>query len=365
MLFNPLTGIGVLQEGVSRSISAENPRGEKGRGGMAAGKLGPSRKGSPCLSIAPGETRVLAEIEGSGTIVHIWCTAFDQTTEAERYILRDLILRMYWDDSPKPAVETPLGDFFCCGFGVGCQVNALPIVVCPSRGMNCYFPMPFRRKALITLESQHVNEIPGFFYQIDYRLLPELPQDTAFFHAQWRRERLTQPGVDYTVLDGVTGRGHYVGTYLALTTLERYWWGEGEMKFYLDGDEEYPTICGTGTEDYFGGAWSFAEQEGGRTVEQTYSTPFLGYPFYSAQDQGIHNAFHQDECPPMRGLYRFHLPDPILFDSSLRVTLQQIGTCHRGLFERQDDVATVAYWYQDSPDGFLIKLPPREERWPR
>ena len=155
------------------------------------------------------------------------------------------------------------------------------------------------------------------------------------------------------------------GTYLALTTLERYWWGEGEMKFYIDWDEEYPTICGTGTEDYFGGAWSFANQVDGRTVEQTYCTPFLGYPFYSHHDTTVHNNYHNDDCPPMRGFYRWHIPDPIHFEKDIRVTLQQIGVCHRGLFERQDDVATVAYWYQDKPYTDFPPLPEKEERWPR
>lgn len=365
MLGNALSGLAVLQEGVSRSISAENPQGEKGKGGMATGKLGPSRKGSPCIRLVAGETRVLAQIDGAGTIAHIWCTVFDKTTDADCFVLRDLVLRIYWDDSPHPAVETPLGDFFCCGFGVDCSINSLPIVVCPKRGMNCYFPMPFRHKAVITIENQHPNDIDYFFYQIDYRLVDTLPERSAFFHAQWRRERLTKNCEDYTVLDGVSGRGQYVGTYLALTTLERYWWGEGEFKFYLDGDEKYPTICGTGTEDYFGGAWSFAEQEEGRTVERTYSTPFLGYPYYSTRDRSVHNPFHNDDCPPMRGLYRFHILDPILFDKNIRITLQQIGTCHRGLFERQDDVATVAYWYQDFPDGTGQRLPCREARWPR
>ena len=166
-------------------------------------------------------------------------------------------------------------------------------------------------------------------------------------------------------MDGVRGSGQYVGTFLALSALERYWWGEGEIKFYLDGDDKYPTICGTGTEDYFGGAWSFAALGGGKMVEQTYSTPFLGYPFYSRHDEGVHNDYHNDDCPPMRGLYRFHLPDPICFESDLKVTLQQIGSCHSGIFERQDDVATVAYWYQTEPHASFPQLPDRRGRWPR
>ena len=213
--------------------------------------------------------------------------------------------------------------------------------------------------------QKNANKIPAFFYQVDYCLYDELPDDIAYFHAQWRRERLTEKTKDYTILDGVKGKGHYIGTYMALTTLERYWWGEGEMKFYIDGDEEYPTICGTGTEDYFGGSWSFAKQVDGKTVEQNYNTPYLGYPYYSAHDELIHNFYHNDDCPPMRGFYRWHLQDPICFEEDLRVTIQQIGVGYRGLFERQDDVASVAYWYQTLPHAPFQPLMSKEDRWPR
>lgn len=137
------------------------------------------------------------------------------------------------------------------------------------------------------------------------------------------------------------------------------------MKFYLDGDKDYPTICGTGSEDYFGGAWSFTHQVEGRSVEQTYCTPFLGYPFYSRHDTTAHNDYYNDDCPPMRGFYRWHIPDPIHFEQDIKVTLQQLGVCHRGLFERQDDVATVAYWYLDKPYTDFPPLPSKEYRWPR
>lgn len=354
------------RHGQSRAINAENPTGEKGKGGMAASHLGPSRKGSPCLhDIASGETVTLAEIEGPGVINHIWVTVADRTTDADCFVLRDLVLRMYWDDETEPSVESPLGDFFCCGFGRECIVNSLPMAVVPSRGMNCYFQMPFRKKARITLENQHANPIPAFFYQVDYCLYEALPEDTAYFHARWRREKITRLQEDYVILDQVKGKGHYVGTYMALTTLERYWWGEGEIKFYLDGDEEYPTICGTGTEDYFGGSWSFAKQVDGRTVEQNYCTPYLGYPYYSAHDEAVHNFYHNDDCPPMRGFYRWHIQDPVCFEEDLRVTIQQIGVGHRVLFERQDDVASVAYWYQAEPHCAFPVLMKKEDRWPR
>lgn len=368
-----MAGLPVLKKGKSRCINWENRKGEKGKGGMAASDLGPSRKGSPCVpSIAPGETVTLAEIEGAGVIEHIWITVTDRTSDRNRYVLRDLVLRMYWDGEETPSVESPLGDFFCCGFGVSYQVNSLPVVVNPTRGFNCYFPMPFGRKARITVENQNDEAIPAFFYQVDYCLYDSLEDaagqaggEIGYFHAQWRRQRLTEKTKDYCILDQVKGRGQYVGTYMALTTLERYWYGEGEIKFYMDGDEEYPTICGTGTEDYFGGAWSFATQENGRTVENTYCTPFMGYPYYSHHDTFVHNDYHNDDQMPQRSFYRWHVMDPVRFEEELRVTIQQIGVYHGGLFERQDDVATVAYWYQTEPHTPFGKLMERRERWPR
>lgn len=362
-------GLGALSyeiKGRSRAINAENPTGEKGKGGMSAGPLGPSRKGSPCIKdIKSGESIVLADIEGSGVISHIWMTVTDKTSDAECFVLRDLILRIYWDDCEYPSVESPIGDLFCCGFGQACQINSLPIVVAPNRGFNIYFQMPYKKRAKITLENQHSNNIPAFFYQIDYMELDETPVDILYFHANWRRQKLTVPKEDYVIVDEINGKGHYVGTYIALTTLERYWWGEGEVKFFIDGDKEFPTICGTGMEDYFGGSWSFAKEVNGRTVEQTYSTPFLGYPFYADKDDTVFNQYHNNDCMPMRGLYRFHVMDPICFQKDLKVTIQQIGVGHRGLFERSDDLSSVAYWYQTLPHAKFPALLPKEERWPR
>ena len=162
-----LGGIALAKHGRSRAINAENPHGEKGKGGMAASHLGPSRKGSPCLNdIEPGATVTLAEMEGPGEINHIWITVDNKTTDADCFVLRDLVIRMYWDDEETPSVESPLGDFFCCGFGRECIVNSVPMAVVPSRGFNCYFPMPFKKKAKITLENQHANKIPAFFYPV-------------------------------------------------------------------------------------------------------------------------------------------------------------------------------------------------------
>ncbi len=355
-----------LTRGKSRAVNAENREGKKGQGGMASSVLGKSRKGSPCIrDIAPGTEEKLAEIEGPGIITHIWITVDNKTSEGNCFVLRDLVLKMFWDEEKEPSVEVPLGDFFCCGFGRECQINSAAVAVVPSRGLNMYFPMPFEKKARIVLENQHVNPIPAFFYQIDYCLYNELPEGTAYFHAQWRRQPVTELGKDYVIVDGIKGQGQYVGTYIALSTLQRYWWGEGEVKFYLDGDLEYPTICGTGMEDYFGGSWSFASVENARTFEHTYSTHYLGYPYYSRHDDLVQNPYHNDDCPPMRGFYRWHIQDPVFFESDLKVTVQQIGVGYNGLFERQDDLSSVAYWYQREPHGSFPVLPEREKRWPR
>lgn len=353
----------LITSGKTRSISAENPKGEVGAGGKEASNLGVGRKGRPCITLPKGMTTTLVDIQGTGVIQHFWITVTDKT-EKGYFVLRDLVLRMYWDDEENPSVEVPLGDFFCNGFGTRCKVNSLPIVVNPTGGMNCYFPMPFRKSAKITIENQHATDVNGFFYQFTYTLVDKLPDEIGYFHAQWRRENITTLGKDYTILDGVKGKGQYVGTYLAVASLGRYWWGEGEIKFYIDGDKDWPTICGTGTEDYFGGAWCFYEKRDGKIVETTYCTPFLGYPFYSKTDDTKAEVFGED-CVPMHGLYRWHLLDPIRFEKDLRVTIQQIGHDGRGLFERTDDVSSVAYWYQTEPHSKFPLLLPAEQRWPR
>lgn len=364
LFMNSLGNLPLLSNNKSRAINAENPNGERGGGGKASSNLGASRKGSPCITLKSGETAVLGEINSTGIIQHIWITVTDHT-DTGYFVLRDLVLRMYWDGEEAPSVESPLGDFFCCGFAKGCTVNSMPIVVNPTRGLNSYFPMPFKKGAKITIENQHDSDIGGFFFQIDYCLCDELPEETGYFHAQWHREKITKLKEDYVIVDNIKGKGQYIGTYMALSTLERYWWGEGEVKFYMDGDKEYPTICGTGTEDYFGGAWSFATQNQGLTVENTYCTAFMGYPYYSRIDDSHHNDYHLNDCPTMRGFYRWHIMDPICFQEKLKVTIQQIGVCHKGLFERQDDVSTVAYWYQLEPHNPYEKLMDTMDRHPR
>ncbi|WP_339350606.1 glycoside hydrolase family 172 protein [Bifidobacterium indicum] len=335
----------------TRCVNAENPRGGKGKAAMSASHLGPSRKGTPCLrDIQPGQEVVLADLQGAGVIRHIWMTVAESTSPTGPNLLRNLILECYWDGEESPSVCAPLGDFFCCGHAQACRIESLPMAVYPRRGFNCYFPMPFHSGARIVLRNEHHEPVEAFFYQIDYAEKDDLPDDVMTFHAQWRRQRVTDLARDYVILDGVRGAGTYAGTYLALTALESRWWGEGEVKMYIDGDQDYPTWCSTGSEDYFGGAWSFAGHDpDGATVEQTYTGTFMGFPFRSRSLHDRESEYWDTDTPVTRGFYRWHIPDPIVFQESIKVTLQQIGVDEQGLFERQDDLASVAYWYQIEP----------------
>jgi hypothetical protein len=349
-----LSSLTELRDEHSRSITAENPDGAVGQGGRESSNLGQSRKGRPAITVESGETIDLVDVDGPGVIKHIWMTTAEET-ESNDYPLRNLVLRMYWDDEDSPSVEVPLGDFFCNGHGQRCTVDSMPIVVAPSGGFNTYFPMPFREHARVTIESDHPDDVT-LFYQFDYSDVPSLDEDMAYFHSQWRRTNSTTRGEDHIILDGVEGEGHYVGTYLAWTALGEHWWGEGEVKFYLDGDEAFPTICGTGTEDYVGGAWCFWSPGSNTYADpQTYSTPFLGYPMYD----------DESGRPPRHGLYRWHVPDPVRFHEDIRVTVQDIGHDGSALFERTDDVASVAYWYQREPHAPFPDLPDRRDRQPR
>ncbi|MCS6830661.1 MAG: glycoside hydrolase family 172 protein [Armatimonadota bacterium] len=341
-----LGSLPLLSDAETRSISAENPTGERGGGAKAepdehnpASMLGKGWKVRPCITLEPGTTTTLADIQGPGVIQHIWITV-----DVKAY--RDTILRMYWDDESTPSVEVPLGDFFCNGHGLRYNVVSLPVAVNPSGGFNCYLPMPFRKAARITIETQRWEKIDGFFYQITYALT-DVPEKAAYLHAQWRRSMTTREYPEHVILDGVKGQGHYVGTFLAWAQLSNGWWGEGEMKFYMDGDTEYPTICGTGTEDYFCGAWGFGE---------TFNAPFTGYPLWRREPGEV----------PRHGLYRWHILDPIRFKQSLKVTIQALGWWPNGKFQPlTDDIASVAYWYQAEPHAPFPVLPPTHERWSR
>jgi len=314
----------------------------EGAGAAAARELGQGWKISPCIHIEGKQTVTLVDVDGPGAITHFWITVHP------RY-WRSLVLRMYWDDETTPSVEAPLGDFFCNGWGVRSNVNSLPVAVNPAGGFNSYWEMPFRKHARITIENLSPDKAEGFFYQFDY-ILTEVPSDRAYFHAQWRRSNPLPYGEVHTVLDGVKGQGHFVGMYLAWGSNNNGWWGEGEVKMYLDGDDDWPTYCGTGTEDYFGGAWCFVqaqENTPGKEAYAAYSTPYLGFHQVIKPD-GLWNSQQRF------GMYRWHVMDPIRFLSNLRVTIQALGwrsplEGQARYLPLQDDIASTAFWYQAEP----------------
>jgi hypothetical protein len=342
-LSTDLGSLSRLSVAQTRSISAENPTGAPGNGARAtegfgaaaASDLGPGWKVAPAIGLPAHGAVTLADIAGPGAIQHIWLTV------APKY-WRMLLFRFYWDGEEHPSIEVPLGDFFCSGWNEFSQVSSQPIAVNPAGGLNSYWQMPFRRAARVTVENLSGEEVGSLYYQITYTLT-DVPEDAAYLHATWHRSNPVADGV-HTLLDGVRGQGHYVGTYLAWGSNTNGWWGEGEIKFHLDDDTDHPTICGTGTEDYFGGAWCFEYPQG--TYGQ-YSTPYLG----------LHQVLKPDgfyRSQQRFGMYRWHIPDPIRFRSRLRVTIQALGwrNFYAGrmrYLKLQDDVASTSWWYQTEP----------------
>src|ERR1700741_2361308 len=262
-----------MSDARTRSISPENFNGEKGKGGMATTGTGagPSRelgqkwKVSPSVVIKKHTIYTVAEIDGPGAVQHIWMTP----TGNWRYS----ILRFYWDDETSPSVEVPVGDFFCMGWGKFAPVTSLAVVVNPGSGLNCYWPMPFRKKCRVTLENIDDRDMV-LYYQVDYTLT-EVPKDAGYFHAQFRRVNPLPLKKDYVLVDSISGKGQYVGTSIAYGSTKHGWWGEGEIKFFMDGDTIFPTINGTGTEDYFCGAYDFDSQKKNKAgVEESRYTEF-------------------------------------------------------------------------------------------
>ena len=343
-----------LSHAKTRSMSPENFTGEKGKGGMAtdgtgevhARFLGQGWKMSPSIDIESGEAITLADIEGSGAIQHIWMTPTGH--------FRFSIIRIYWDDEEQPSVECPVGDFFACGWGEYAQVSSMAICVNPGSAFNCYWEMPFKKRCRITMENM-ADEKMRVYYQIDYTLT-EVPDDVAYFHAQFRRVNPLPYKDVYTILDGVEGHGQFVGTYMAWGSNNNGWWGEGEIKFYIDGDGEFPTICGTGTEDYFCGSYNFDVK--GEYVE--FTTPYAGLPQVIRPD-GLYKSQQRF------GMYRWHVTDPVRFEEDLRITIQALGWRQRlgwtqggPYLPLQDDIASVAYWYQTLPATPFPPLPDKE-----
>jgi hypothetical protein len=343
-----LGNLSLLSEAQSRSICAENFTGEKGKGGMAdlnegtgkgaARELGRGWKVSPCISLKAHEVFEIANITGPGAIKHIWLTPGGKW--------RNTIIRFYWDGQAQASVECPVGDFFCAGWQSYIQISSLAVCVNPGSAFNCYWTMPFKKSCRITLENRD-DENVTMFYQIDY-ILTQVPEDSAYFHAQFRRSNPLPYKEVYTILDGVKGKGHYVGTYMAWGVNNNGWWGEGEIKFFMDGDGEFPTICGTGTEDYFCGSYDF-EDPYTHDRYVSFSTPYTGF-----------HEIKRDElykCQKRFGMYRWHITDPIRFEKDLKVTIQALGWREgRRYLPLQDDIASTAFWYQTLPAAPFPKL---------
>ena len=345
-----------LSDAKTRSISPENFTGEKGKGGMADPKneernvanarhaardLGQGWKVNPFIIINPKETFTLAEIDESGCIQHIWMTPTGNW--------RFSILRIYWDDEKEPSVECPVGDFFGMGWGEYAHLNSLAVCVNPGSAFNSYWQMPFRKKCKITMEN--LADAPmRLYYQIDYSLT-EVPEDAAYFHAQFRRTNPVPYKDVYTIVDGIKGKGHYVGTYMAWQVNNNRWWGEGEIKFFMDGDKQFPTICGTGTEDYFCGSYNF--DRGGKYIE--FSTPYAG----------LHQVIRPDgtyRANQRFGMYRWHITDPIRFEKDLKVTIQDLGwRADRRYLAQRSDISSVAFWYQQEPHRTFPELPSKDD----
>lgn len=304
--------------------------------------------------IKPGETMVLADIRGPAVISHIWLTFNDARPnwlEAGGSARPDeIVLRMYWDEAERPNVESPLGDFFAAGFGLRREVRSMPVQVEGGDGYNSFWQMPFFTRGRITATNESAKNVRSFYYQIDYTEVDSLPPDTAYFNAQYKREFPETLGKDYVILEA-EGRGHYVGTVMSIQSRSPYWFGEGDARIYVDGDAK-PTIQGTGTEDYFLAAWGLNEQ----------TFPYFGCTYMSDDPSNL---------GVRATMYRWHIDDPIRFTKSIRFEIEHTGWMAAdetetgkvdGHVEREDDIATVAFWYQVGQPKRFTTLPSLEAR---
>ena len=363
----------------SRWSSFENPKGEKGAGGVA----NRGGKGAAFEPVAPGETKVLMDVQSPGTIHRMWFTLRNRTPRD----LRAYVLRFYWDAAATPAVEVPFGDFFGAILGQAIPFENELFANPEGRSFNCYIPMPFRNAAKVTFTNESSQLLDQLFYDIDYTVTAAQPENTLYFHAIWRRERPTELGKDFEILPKVSGRGRFLGAHLGVigNPAVEGWWGEGEVKMYLDGDAGFPTIVGTGTEDYIGTAY--------------------GQGQFAGRYQG---SLLVDNTNRKWAFYRYHVPDPVYFHQDIRVTIQQMGGADKKVVQemlkkgvevrpvtvhgdgkmynllemdpepdlltdtslpdgwtnmyRRDDVCAVALFYLDAPENGLPRLAPVEER---
>ena len=331
------------------SVSPENFTGKKGNGAKAtlengsaanaARELGEGWKVNPYIVLKTGETATLANITGQGAIKHFWIV--DSSSAG-----RESILRIYFDGQKNPAVCVPLYDFFANADNREYrQISSLPICYNPRRGMNCYFEMPYFKGFKIELENIGSEDVM-VYYQIDCEE-KEIDKDSLYFHASFNRVNPLPYKEVYTILDKIKGNGVYVGTYMHWGVKSNGWWGEGEIKFYIDGDTSYPSICGTGTEDYFGGAYNFDVD--GKYTE--HSTLYSGLSKVGRTDATYASQRYFD-------MYRWHITDPIYFKEDLKVTIQALGWRSEGRYlPLQDDISSVAYWYSDNLEDEYPPIP--------
>ncbi len=329
-LGNPLGGLEKLKNFETKRASSSDPNWKNGNADLRP--------------IKPGGTLTLAELDGPGKIVHIWCTI----AQSDPFYSAKLTLRIYWDGEEHPSVECPIGDFFGIGFGVDKPFTSIPIrITSEGKGRNCYWPMPFRKKARITVTNESDKRCDCFYYYIDWQKHPSLPEDTAYFHAMYRQEFPCVMGTNYLIAD-LEGRGHYVGTIKSVYHVSPGWYGEGDDFFFIDGEKE-PSLRGTGTEDYFCDGWGFREQAG----------PFYGTPLWEGFNTGDRGT-----------AYRFHVPDPVTFQKSLRLEIEHKGYQKfpdgksDGCIERDDLFSSVAIWYQTEPHKPWPALPAGIDRIP-
>lgn len=349
-----LANLPLMIEAKTRSVCAENPKGAPGMGGRStdgeaadhAAHLGQGWKISPYYTIASGEERLLADIEGPGILQSMWFASG---------AARQIILRIYWEEQQLPSVECPLMEFFAYSWhkmnpdkekGPFFQLSSIPVAVNPNRGFNCFWPMPFRKRCRVSVENRSSSSYKCY-YQINYSL-QQIPEDMAYFHARFHRTNPVPYKKDFTIIDEIQGRGQYVGTalFVGLNSAGN-WWGEGEIKFFIDDDTQFPTVCGTGTEDYFGGAYAWVVDG----AYHTYTTPYMG----------VHQLIQPDGlfgCQQRFSMYRWHIMDPIRFEKKLRVTIQDLGWETPGgkYLSRMDDMAAVAYWYQTLPTAPFARI---------
>lgn len=306
-----------------RAVSFENPTGARGAGGKACG----GRKGAPSKRLDPGERVVLADLRGPGTIRHVWMTF----PPARPEVMRALVLEVFYGDGPEPSISVPCLDFFGMPHGRPVAFASALVAAQEARGFNSFVPIPFRERVRVELSNGSARAL-DLYYQIDYTLEPRLPEDSGFLHVAWRRENPTTLRSDFVISEGLRGPGRFLGCSVGIRTIDAaMWYGEGEVKIYRDGDREFPTICGTGLEDYVGSAWGMGP----------HSAPYAGAPLDVRPPGGR-------PMPDFLGFYRWHVLDPIVYERELTVTIQQIGAMYFG--EGQDD-ALARYEKTNPPAG--------------